>query len=166
VGTTRLSAQSDKRAAVSAYLADSERSRLTNREIARRVGCGATLVNKLRKVHARGSEAPLEAQVRTPEPDRAPPRMPRKAFGAPPLNALHCWHDATPAERTKFVDAVGLWNLFNAAPEDHQAAFVARLSQSVRRLIEEQAKIVQRTTELIGRFRQRVARLEGHDKTD
>jgi predicted DNA-binding transcriptional regulator AlpA len=120
--------QSDKRAAVLAFLADPERSRLSNREIARQIGCGATLVNELRKVHARGSEAlpPPGMHACTPKPDRAPRRLPRKAFEAPPLNSLHCWHDATPSERTKFVDAVGLWNLFNAAPEDHRAAFVAR----------------------------------------
>jgi len=127
----RPSAQFDKRAAVWAYLADPARSRLSNREIARRVGCGATLVNELRRVHARGSEAlpPRGVHACTPEPDCASPRLPRKAFQAPPLNSLHCWHDATPAERAKFVDAVGLWNLFNAAPEDHRAAFVARLAR-------------------------------------
>jgi hypothetical protein len=123
--------QSEKRAAVLAYLADPERSRLSNREIARRIGCGATLVNELRRVHARGSETlpPPGVHARTPGPDRAPPRLPRKAFEAPPLNSLHCWDDATPAERTKFVDAVGLWNLLDAAPADHRAAFVAGLAR-------------------------------------
>ncbi len=114
-----------------AYLADPERSRLSNRAIARQIGCGATLVNKLRRVYARGSEAlpPPGVHAGTPEPGRAPPGLPRNTFEVPPLNSLQGWHNATPAERAKFVDAVGLWNLFNAAPEDHRVAFVARLAR-------------------------------------
>src|SRR5438067_2516934 len=127
----RTSGQFGKRAAVWAYLADPERFRLCNRAIARQVGCGATLVNELRRVYARGSEAlpPPGVHAGTPEPGRAPPGLPRNTFEVPPLDSLQGWHNATPAERAKFVDAVGLWNLFNAAPEDHRVAFVARLAR-------------------------------------
>ena len=128
-----------KRKAVRAYLDDPELARLSNREIARRCGTSHVFVGKLRSgsrgavtravTTSRGQEGPVGGGNGPVEAAAAAPRVfPRrtKAFEPPALNSLDCWVLATPEERTKFVDAVGLNALYATAPEDHRAAFLAR----------------------------------------
>jgi len=129
-----------KRKAVRAYLDDPELARLSNREIARRCGTSHVFVGKLRSrcrgvvtktvTTSRSQEDPVRGgngrvEAATAASRVVPPRT--KACEPPALNSLDCWVLATPEERTKFVDAVGLNAFYASAPEDHRAAFLARL---------------------------------------
>ena len=61
------------------------------------------------------------------------PNLPR-AFEPPPLNSLDCWAKASSRDRTQFVDAVSLMELFNAAPADVQEAFLKKLTANDPRI--------------------------------
>ena len=113
---------------------------LSNREIARRVGHNHHYVAGYRAALAATGWVPAADAAKHPggvgPKPAAPtarswhtPLLPGRTvpFEAPALNRLNCWALATPAERTKFVDGVGLHCLFAAAPRDHHAAFCRRL---------------------------------------
>jgi hypothetical protein len=118
-------------------LADPANAGLSNREIARRLGSNPHFVAGFRAALA------LRTCVHTPDPPTTHPEVCPTSTGfpdegttqstpghtvagePPALNSFDCWVRATPRERTKFVDAVGLHHLLAAAPPAHRQAFQA-----------------------------------------
>jgi hypothetical protein len=49
----------------------------------------------------------------------------------PDLNSLTLWSEATERDRRRFVDAVGLFHLLEAAPADHRKHFLAEVRKPV-----------------------------------
>lgn len=117
-------------------LADPANASVSNREIGRRIGLDHRYIAGYRAALAHRGEGPaphaaMLADGAGTTPATFPgrwqhtPSMPglTVAFEPPALNSLDCWALAAPAERTKFVDAVGLAHLLEAAPPDHRDAF-------------------------------------------
>jgi hypothetical protein len=103
------------------------------REVAAATGLSKSKVGRLRSKYSGQSGTPeghLDRSPPTPEVSQAAvaPRVTaRRGFDrVPEINSLW-FSDLSEAERTRFVDAVGLWNLLLAAPEDHREAFLDRL---------------------------------------
>jgi Homeodomain-like domain-containing protein len=108
------------------------------REVAAATGLSKSKVRRLRSKYSGQSGTPaghLDRSPPTPEVSQAavaPPVTARRGFErVPEINSLW-FSDLSEAERTRFVDAVGLWNLLLAAPEDHREAFLDRLQSWLR----------------------------------
>jgi hypothetical protein len=116
-------------------LANPVNAGLSNREISRRLEVDHKFVAGFRAALAATAWAPPEPGAEGHagvgpshggllRPSGTPSKPGRTVAGEPPaLNSWDCWVLATPRERTKFVDAVGLFKLLAAAPPDHRSHF-------------------------------------------
>jgi len=100
----------------------------TDREVARRCGVSHPFVGKLRAAVTRAVSSDTGQGSASPG-NGAVAATHTAGKGAPtalePPGLLRCWLLATPSERRQFVDAVSLKALYEMAPADHQAAFLA-----------------------------------------
>jgi hypothetical protein len=135
---TAYASESSRAQALLDLLADP--TNLSSREIPRRTGLDHRYIGGYRTALAAAARGPEQdgqpmpsALGTTPAPARgsvaAPPSGTRSTpghtipFEPPALNSYDCWALATDDERRRFVDAVGLRNLYRVAPPDHRAAF-------------------------------------------
>jgi hypothetical protein len=104
-----------------ALLADPANADLSNREVGRRLKIDQKFVAGFRAALASRECAALAPGASTPSEVRPSP----SGHGCEPttLNSYDHWVRATPPERTKFVDSVGMSHLLAAAPPDHRSAF-------------------------------------------
>jgi hypothetical protein len=114
-----------KRESVLGYLNDPNLFRLSDREISRRTRVSQPFVSKLRKVviSAKSPNADPGLITRT---DGSEADHEGAFFDAAALNS-HFWVTASPRDRCRFVDGVGLRALYDCAPQDHRDAFLAAL---------------------------------------
>ena len=129
-------------------LADPANAELSNREIARRLHLDHKFVAGFRAALAAVAWAPVDPGVQGPatlgpSPNGLPTTLPRPPSGTrstpghtvagepPALNSYDSWALATPDERTKFVDGVGLHHLLGAAPVDHREHFLRQVGGAV-----------------------------------
>jgi hypothetical protein len=108
------------------------------REVAAATGLSKSTVGRLRAKQAAGGGTPLGQRDPSNPSDGvsqapcAPPLTKGRGFDrVPEINSLW-FSDLIDAKRSRFVDGVGLWNLFLAAPEDHREAFLDRLRSWLR----------------------------------
>jgi hypothetical protein len=145
-GTASAKQEADPVRALLELFADPKTAGLSAREIRRRTGFDHRYIV--------GFRVALDAIAWSPPPPAAPvaakvvtspsglPRAPcwppsgtrstpgHTVAGEPPaLNSWDCWVMATEREKTKFVDAVGLFHLLAAAPADHRDAFLKQVRQ-------------------------------------
>jgi hypothetical protein len=116
---------------------------LSNRDLSRRTGLDQKYIAGYRAaLAAQECAAPRQGTMTVDEVRRAPTASPPPlatplkpsgtlstpgctVAGEPPaLNSWDCWCRASARERMKFVDAVGLFHLLDAAPADHRAHFL------------------------------------------
>jgi len=103
------------------------------REVAAVTGLSKSKVGRLRSKYSVGRGTPLgqsdpidPANRVSQTPSTSPVARTRGFDGVPEINSLW-FSNLTDAERTRFVDGVGLWHLLLAAPQDHREAFLDRL---------------------------------------
>ena len=100
------------------------------REVAAATGLSKSKVGRLRSMGRGtpvGQSDPTDPAGAVSQAPSTPRVTKRRGFdGVPEINSLW-FSNLTDAERARFVDGVGLWNLFLAAPEDHRSAFLDRL---------------------------------------
>jgi hypothetical protein len=120
-----------------ALLTDQANASLSNRELARRCNVNHDFVAgfraALKRLPAPEALSAAGTVAATPAAALAAKALPSSGtrsttghtvpFEAPVLNSLDCWALATDEDRRRFVDAVGLRHLYDAAPEDHRRAF-------------------------------------------
>ena len=114
-----------KREAVLAFPNDPNLSRLTDREISRRAKVSQPFVSTLRKFVISQGRSTCGAGLIT-RPNGSDGAHPEAAFEPSTLRSYD-WATAKREEQRRFVDDVGLLALFDAAPQDHRDALVARL---------------------------------------
>jgi hypothetical protein len=114
-----------KRQAVLAFLNHPTLSLLSDRDISRRTRVSQPIVSKLRKAII-SQESGIPATSLITSADGTGVGRGEAIFDASALNS-YAWVTAGPREQSRFVDAVGLQKLYEAAPPDHRDAFVARL---------------------------------------
>jgi hypothetical protein len=114
-----------KRESVLAFLNDPNLCRLSDREISRRTRVSQPFVSKLRKavISERGPVAGEGLITRTARSDED---RDGGVFDRSGLNSS-AWAMTNACNQRRFVDGVGLRELYDAASPDHRDAFVARL---------------------------------------
>jgi hypothetical protein len=114
-----------KQRAVLSFLNHPNLSQLSDREISRRTRVSQPFVSKLRKfVISQGG--PTSGLGLITPPHGTDSGHPNAVFDSSTLTS-HNWATARHDEQRRFVDAVGLRALCNAAPSDHRDVFVASL---------------------------------------
>jgi hypothetical protein len=111
--------------AVLAFLNHPNLSLLSDREISRRTRVSQPFVSKLRKAVI-SPEGSIPGAGLITRADGTDVGHDEANFDGSPLNS-YAWVTADPHEQRRFVDAAGLWALYEAASPDHRDAFVARL---------------------------------------
>jgi hypothetical protein len=114
-----------KREAVLVFLKHPNLCQLSDREISRRTRVSQPFVSKLRKavISKTGLIAGQSLITRTGRPDQD---RDEAVFDRSEINSF-AWAMADAPDRRRFVDGVGLRELYDAGSPDHRDAFVARL---------------------------------------
>jgi hypothetical protein len=114
-----------KREAVLTILSDPNLSGLSDREISRRTGVSQPFVSKLRNfVISEGRSTPGSGLITA---SYGSDNGHSEAVFKPSTLSSYDWATAKRDEQRRFVDGVGLQALFDAAPQGHRDAFLARL---------------------------------------